>query len=487
MLLLAFTAHRLRNVTPNLAELILQGELVRATHAASAWIERLDSAGATAPEALEHAAVGRLLGQCLLACGRTEEAEELFRQMLRCYERISKGWVRSAAALDQASLAALLNKPGRAAEIYSSVADDSHAEHSHRIEAMLGSAIALHRSGECKSAWLSLDAARRLGDQLDDAFSSQLIEAIGLELAVSQRQRGELEDHALCTMFREGATQLADHDVLHSQLEAAARAFKSAAALVAHRMTQLAHRVCASQTGPVAAAHAREGIEWLRQRRMSGYEVEARVESALSLISRGAVGAASELLAPQNLDEQQVRRSSHAMELQYCLARISMNQGRHADALRLYRMHTQEAVAAIRNDASRRKSLSYLEAPAEGPAADPTALRLPLRYRKGYKFILDHLHDENLSVHDVALHLGVTERALQLAFRNHLGMTPAQLIRERRMERIRDELCAQPGDRGVLETASRWGIKSRTTLVNNYRHRFAETPTQTLQGDARQA
>ena len=119
------------------------------------------------------------------------------------------------------------------------------------------------------------------------------------------------------------------------------------------------------------------------------------------------------------------------------------------------------------------------------PANDATKMRLPLRYRRAYQYIMEHLNDENMSVRQVAAHVDVTERALQLAFRTHLGMTPAELIRTRRMERIRDDLCQDTSGRGVREVAARWGITNRSTLSNSYRLHFDETPTQTLQGGAR--
>ena len=62
------------------------------------------------------------------------------------------------------------------------------------------------------------------------------------------------------------------------------------------------------------------------------------------------------------------------------------------------------------------------------------------------------------------------------------GVTPAELIRTRRVENIHQELQGQAGDAGVLEVASRWGVRNRSTLVHNYRSRFDETPTQTLRG-----
>jgi transcriptional regulator GlxA family with amidase domain len=82
----------------------------------------------------------------------------------------------------------------------------------------------------------------------------------------------------------------------------------------------------------------------------------------------------------------------------------------------------------------------------------------------------------------VAAHIDVTERALQMAFRKHLGLTPAELIRRHRMEGIRNDLRDSTGAGNVLKTAERWGMSNRSTLAHGYRQLFSETPTGTLRG-----
>ncbi len=83
---------------------------------------------------------------------------------------------------------------------------------------------------------------------------------------------------------------------------------------------------------------------------------------------------------------------------------------------------------------------------------------------------------------DVAAEVGVTERALQSAFRRSLGLSPTELIRRLRMERIRGELLDDSlnGERTVLTTANKWGVQNRSTLLNNYRKQFHEAPSETL-------
>ena len=53
------------------------------------------------------------------------------------------------------------------------------------------------------------------------------------------------------------------------------------------------------------------------------------------------------------------------------------------------------------------------------------------------------------------------------------------------MERIRSELQATgaTGARvSILDVAGRWGVNNRSTLAQNYRQLYAETPFETLHG-----
>ena len=76
----------------------------------------------------------------------------------------------------------------------------------------------------------------------------------------------------------------------------------------------------------------------------------------------------------------------------------------------------------------------------------------------------------------------MTERALQTAFKNFLGLSPTELIRRQRMERIRAEL-EDPftSERNILGAANKWGVQNRSTLVSSYRKQFNEAPSETLE------
>jgi transcriptional regulator GlxA family with amidase domain len=152
-------------------------------------------------------------------------------------------------------------------------------------------------------------------------------------------------------------------------------------------------------------------------------------------------------------------------------------KGRHIDALRVYHQYAARASTRLRADLSKLPYCHELEKEEIAEGTDSIQLQLPLRYRKAYHYIIENLNDPKLSVKQVAAHINVTERALQMAFRTHIGMTPAELLRRRRVECIRDELHKSPQHIGVLEVASRWGMSVRSTLAQNYRAYFDEVPT----------
>lgn len=481
MLVLALTSLRASVLHRDLAQLVLQGDIPSALRMGSERYERLPST----PEAAgQRAALGQLLGRIMLACGREEEAEELFQRQLKSYETISRPMVRWYGTMDQGALLLHLNRPARALECFVTVADDTRAPVEARIEAMAAAALSMHRSGDCRSALNSVKAARHLASSLANEHFAQLIDCLALDLSALHGERaGEsMDDHALGTVFQDGAADLLDQATLHRQLGEASTQVQAWAPWVATRMRYLRSMLEKDCVGPRAAAHVNDALAWLRERRLSEVETHARIEGALMLMARDATHAASEMLAPLTFNEMQMRRSRYALELQYCLAKLHQHQGRHIDALRLYRMHTQQAVQALRSYATVSRTPAFLQQAKQADAGDPAKMRLPLRYRRAYQFILDHLTDENLSVRQVAAHIDVTERALQLAFRAHLGITPAELIRTRRMENIHQDLQDQGGSAAVLEVASRWGVRNRSTLVHNYRSRFDQTPTQTLRG-----
>jgi AraC-like DNA-binding protein len=75
---------------------------------------------------------------------------------------------------------------------------------------------------------------------------------------------------------------------------------------------------------------------------------------------------------------------------------------------------------------------------------------------------------------------GVSTSALYDAFQRKLGTSPMRMLREVRLERVREELlCAEPGET-VTAIAMRWGFTHLARFSGIYRARFGELPSQTL-------
>jgi AraC-like DNA-binding protein len=82
----------------------------------------------------------------------------------------------------------------------------------------------------------------------------------------------------------------------------------------------------------------------------------------------------------------------------------------------------------------------------------------------------------------LAREVGVSARTLQDGFRQHLGVSPMQFLRDARLRRVRIDLLAAEPDSGttVSETAFRWGFTHLGRFASYYRTRYGESPSQTL-------
>jgi AraC-like DNA-binding protein len=89
--------------------------------------------------------------------------------------------------------------------------------------------------------------------------------------------------------------------------------------------------------------------------------------------------------------------------------------------------------------------------------------------------------DRDINAADIAGAAYVTARAVQLAFRRHLGMTPMAYLRRVRLDCARAELrAADPADTTVTQVGARWGYGRASTFAAHYRAAYGESPSQTL-------
>jgi AraC-like DNA-binding protein len=94
-----------------------------------------------------------------------------------------------------------------------------------------------------------------------------------------------------------------------------------------------------------------------------------------------------------------------------------------------------------------------------------------------------HFH-EPLTTTDLAREVGVSVRYLQRGFRERFGLSPMELLREVRLREARLALLAEARsrERTVADVAVRTGFSHLGRFAGQYRRRFGETPSQTLQG-----
>lgn len=142
---------------------------------------------------------------------------------------------------------------------------------------------------------------------------------------------------------------------------------------------------------------------------------------------------------------------------------------------------------------------TYLERPhRRPPALDPSvplrrlepagpsvpgapARPLPAAVREALA-IIDARAAEPIGLTEIAGAARLSPRALQVAFRRHLGTTPLGHLRAVRMSRIQADLeSARPGDgQTVSAVAHRWGVSQLSRFAHAYKQRYGVSPHETL-------
>ncbi|WP_020634872.1 AraC family transcriptional regulator [Amycolatopsis alba] len=90
--------------------------------------------------------------------------------------------------------------------------------------------------------------------------------------------------------------------------------------------------------------------------------------------------------------------------------------------------------------------------------------------------------ETDLSVGRIATQVGVDPRSLQRHFRDHVGVSPHEYVRQIRLTRVREDLLAADPVTGVTvaEVAFRWGFGHVPRFAAFYRERYGEAPATTL-------
>ncbi|SHG21210.1 helix-turn-helix transcriptional regulator [Geodermatophilus nigrescens] len=119
-------------------------------------------------------------------------------------------------------------------------------------------------------------------------------------------------------------------------------------------------------------------------------------------------------------------------------------------------------------------TLQPAQAPADRVDAHPGTLRRAVAY-------IEANPDLDLSVADIARAACVTPRAVQLAFRRHLGTTPTAYLRRARLAEAHRQLRDATSGDGVTVTAvaARWGF-TPSRFTEHYRAAYGVLPSHTL-------
>ncbi|WP_020673070.1 AraC family transcriptional regulator [Amycolatopsis nigrescens] len=106
------------------------------------------------------------------------------------------------------------------------------------------------------------------------------------------------------------------------------------------------------------------------------------------------------------------------------------------------------------------------------------------RYSRRVGIVVDSIEGHPEWAHtpaSMARRAGVSVRAIQKAFREELGTSPSEYLREVRLQRVYNELLAAPADTTTVgEIARKWGFSHHGRFAAMYRERFGESPKETL-------
>jgi len=415
------------------------------------------------------------------------DAEDAYRQSQKLI-RASKHEVRVASSRNTGWQAFHRHRFGTAMACFTRVVDEPGVEPRRRVEGLFGMLCVLFELGHLRDALGVLDTieADVVGsfDQYREAGDwHELVDTLRVELATQRELRSnpQLNDHVYWQ------SSLASEPGLLTPAECGhARRIGTLAAgirspLLRGRIEFLANlrRLAAGEREAMEGLNAH--LQWAISDNLVAYQRTLRTEIALASLAGGAVQMSETVLAPL-VGDSRITHGHRHLEYLYCVAKTRQMQGRGHDSMELYSRYALTAMQCLRDTSRALATYTQRCRHQTDVLDDDVAARLPAKYRRAYRYLLDNLERSDLSVREVAAEIGVTERALQSAFKNSLGATPTEIIRQQRMERIHAALRSTDtqGDQGVLDVANKWGVQSRSTLVHGYRRQFNEAPSDTI-------
>ncbi|MCA8002718.1 helix-turn-helix transcriptional regulator [Burkholderia metallica] len=429
----------------------------------------------------------QMQGDLQLYVGLDLDADESYREAQKSI-RDDKGQMRFRSCRNAGWQALFRYRYGTAMSCFTQIVDHPNVESTIRLEALFGVFSVLLSVGRLRDADAVLDMLEDLSDEArsDDAPAwivdgwQSLLRTVRFDVEVQSelRSRAELTDHIYWQVGLSGNTGFGAASV-HPQSQRM-RTGTVIDPLLSVRLAFLKRLGQLAGGEREVQREVMEHVEWACRQGNLNYQSSVRIEVVLVSLAGGVLSLAETMLSLLAA-EVRIQQSHRQLEYLYCLAKLRHMQGRSNESLEVYTRYALAAVNCIRDESN--VLVRYgrrIARPQE--QLDDIGTRLPARYRRAYRYLLDNLERKDLSIREIAAQIGVTDRALQSAFKTSLGSTPTEIIRRLRMERIRAELedAGAAHERGILAAAVKWGVSNRSTLVNNYRREFDESPSDTL-------
>lgn len=471
------SALKSRNTLPRYGSAVLDGDFSRAYCTVD---DAADTAGRGGVKSRERSNEElTALADVSLLLDDAEKAEEYYRRAQKMVWK-SDLQLRVQSCRNTGWTSLLLGRLSVAQCSFGRVAGEAEAHVEARIEAYVGMALAHHQLAQQQAADDALVAAAELADACDEPRYRLMIDLLAQEFEIRLKVRAAraLNDHAFWQSALACSSLGANS---HKRIEPAS-VVATRPALLARRSEEL---TCMER---LADGERHVSAQWLAARARHGAASTRQVfhvnlDMVLAALAGGLDDIAADMMdcmLPISADGP--RRN---FDYLYCLAKVAARRGDPAEALKFYSHYTAEALRCLRTETPSLRGAHSTRQRASA-ASDDVAARLPAKYRRAYRYIVENIDREDLTTREVAAELNVTMRTIQLVFKRALGVTPCGLIRSMRLEGIREELLAENGPApAVFDTAARWGLKSRSTLAKGYRKYFDESPSETIVAHAR--
>ncbi|WP_423760230.1 helix-turn-helix domain-containing protein [Burkholderia sp. NLJ2] len=454
--------------------LVLEGEFEAALERSSEWLDETAASKRTSSDLQLHA-------DLQLVLGFEAEAEENYRRSQRKI-RDSNYKIRITTCRNTAWQALFRHRVTTALACFYRICDEPDIQAGELAEARFGIACALYEMGRIDDAFDVIESIEKIVErQFDDTCVRwrDFIAVLRFDLVVQieLRRNSTFSDH----VYWQSAQPMSLADRARGVLEPA---ISVEAPLLRDRVAYLLKLRCVAAGNREALADLVRYCDAAGEQGFVGFRYTLRVEIALALLAGNAPNLAHFALEPISETLHGGELSRRYLEYFYCAAKIRLAQDHAQESLSLYRRYALVAMQCLREDALMSKPFLVGQELKQPPQSDDVTARLPLKYRRAYHYILQNLSRSDLSVREIAAEIGVTERALQNAFKIYLGLSPRELIRSQRMGRIRTELVdiTLTGERSVKAAGRKWGVQNGSTLVIAYRKEFDETPSETLAG-----